>query len=371
MTDDTTMRVTLRGDADRHAGLTDEILASVLEAAEADEFILKSRVARFESELAGTLGAAHAVACASTTGAVLLALSALGCGPADEVIVPAWAPDALFSAVLRAGARPVLVDVSAEHGAPDAAALAAVAGPATRAILLGPAGAAQVRTELFEAALRLGVPVVEIGRPEPDRPRTAGVTTAVPLGPDDLLGGIGDAAAIVTDDDAMARGCRMFRNHGQDLQVRFLHHHVGFNCRMDESVAAFLLRRLPEFTARSTAMRQLTDRYTDALDGRGTDLAVLGPEPCLSPRNGLTIRTTRRESVRARLAAHGVESAVPPFHPGAGVARGPQAPGTFPGAQRLAEQALTLPLHPGLASADIDLVTSVVAQCHAGLRETR
>ncbi|MFG2263762.1 DegT/DnrJ/EryC1/StrS family aminotransferase [Streptomyces sp. NPDC048720] len=367
MTYDTTPRITLRGDAARYAGLTEQILEAVLDAAEADEFLLKSRVARFESALTDALGAVHAVGCASTTGAVLLALNALGCGPADEVVVPAWAPDALFSAVVRAGARPVLVDVSTEHGAPDAADLAGVTGPATRAILLGPAGTAEVRARLHEAALRLGVPVVEIGGPEPRPARAAGVTTVLPLGPDDLLGGIGDAAAVVTDDDAVARGCRMFRNHGQDPQVRFVHHHVGFNCRMDESVAAFLLRRLPELEARSTRMRQLTDRYTRALRNAGADLVVLGPGPCLSPRGGLTVRTALRDQVRARLAARGVESAVPPFRPAGD--RG--MPDAFPGARRLMEEALALPLHPGLAPEDVDLIAATVAECHAGLRETR
>ncbi|MFD7626607.1 DegT/DnrJ/EryC1/StrS family aminotransferase [Streptomyces sp. NPDC059851] len=369
MTEDTMMRIALRGDRARYAALTDEILESVLEAAEADEFILKARAARFETELAGVLGAAHAVGCASTAGALLLVLSALGCGPGDEVLVPAWAPDALSGAVLRTGARPVFVDVSPEDGAPAVEVLAAAVGPATRAVLLGPAGSGGARTALHTAALGLGLPVVGTGRPEPHRPPAPGVTTVVPLGPDDLLGGIGDAAAIVTGDDAVARACRMLRNHGQDLAVRFLHHRVGFNCRMDEAVAAFLLRRLPELEARSTAVRGLADRYTEALRGAGAGVLVLGPEPWPSPYNGLTIVTALRDAVRARLAAHGVEAAVPPFRPHGPAGAGPEASAVFPGAQRLAEQALSLPLYPGLAPADVDLIASVVVQCHAEHRD--
>ncbi|MFJ7629781.1 DegT/DnrJ/EryC1/StrS family aminotransferase [Streptomyces sp. NPDC097595] len=366
MTEDTTMRILLRGDAARYAALTDEILESVLEAAEADEFILKSRTARFEAALCAELGAAHAVGCASTAGGLLLALGALGCGPGDEVIVPAWGPEALSGIVQRLGSRPVLVDVSPEDGAPDVAAVTAAVGPATRAVLLGPAGSDEARARLHEAALRLGVPIVEVGTPEPHRPRPRGVTTVVPLGPDDLLGGIGDAAAVVTDDETLAQSSRMLRNHGQALNERFLHIRVGYNCRMDESVAAFLLRRLPSYGARRTAMRELADRYARGLSSAGTGALVLRPETCSTPSGGLTLRTALRELVHARLAAQGVETAMPSSCPDGSAVSSPPESVPFPGARLLAEQSLSLPLYPGLAPADVDLVVGAVAECLAG-----
>ncbi|MEU1087518.1 DegT/DnrJ/EryC1/StrS family aminotransferase [Streptomyces sp. NPDC005892] len=361
------MRISLRGDTARYAGLTDQILESVLEAAEADEFILKSRTALFETAFGTELGAAHVVGCASTAGGLLLVLGALGCGPGDEVVVPAWGPQTLSGAVRRVGALPVPVDVSPEDGAPDADAVAAAVGPATRAVLLGPAGSAGTRARLHGTALRLGVPVVEVNTPAPGHSWPEGVTTVVPLGPDDLLGGIGDAAAVVTDDEAVARGSRMLRNHGQDLNVRFHHLRVGYNCRMDESVAAFLLRQLPSYGVRRTAMRELADRYARGLLSVGPDACVFPAEACSSPGAGLTLRTAYREQVRTRLAALGVEAVVPPSPPSDDPAV-PPGSAPFPGARRLGEQALRLPLYPGLAPADVDLITGAVAECVAAQR---
>lgn len=254
----------------RYQDWSDDLVEVVAEVGAADEFILKSRVLALERAISERVGCGHAVGCANGTWALVLALAALDVGPGDEVITPAFSFVSSASAIALTGARPVFVDVDAATAALDPAAAQAAVTGRTRAILpvhlfsqVAPMPALRALADRHGLAL-VEDSAVTLGGTVAGRPAgswgDAGVFSFFPAKP---LGGIGDGGMLVTDDGDLAARARALRNHGQ--WERFRHDLVGFNCRMDEIVAGFLLRRLPRLDETRAARRRLADRYAAAL----------------------------------------------------------------------------------------------------------
>lgn len=183
------------------------------------------------------------------------------------------------------------------------------------------------------------------------------------------VGGIGDAGMIVTDDPELGREVRMLRNHGQSLTTRFLHHKVGFNSRMDEITAGFLLRRLPHLDDFLATRRRLAEEYDERLAPLAPD--VLTPLPGYEGRAVYTyvVRAARRDRLREHLAADGIETVVyypKPLHLQPAFAGLGHRPGDFPVAEKLAEECVALPLHPGMPAGAIARVTDSIARFYGG-----
>lgn len=342
---------------DRYAALTEDILDAVRQAGAGDEFILKSRVAAFEAAVVEATGFAYAIACAGVQGGVSLALHALGIGRGHEVVVPAFGDLGAVSAVALTGAVPVFADVDPERGTLAPGHAAAVTAH-TRAVLASPGD-----TALHEAVRRDGLPLIEVQhgwRPGADHPASPPPNSVrvVSMGPEGVLGGIGDGAVLLTDDAETATALRMLRNHGQDLRIRFYHPRVGFNCRMDESVAAFLVRRIA--TTDMPAVAALAERFRAGMSAAPGLVPVPGGHLAFG---GFPIRLHRRDGARRRLADLGLAVApsrvlLLPAHPvfaGAGVR------GRYPAAERFGRELLILPMHPQLADETVDaMVTALV-----------
>src|SRR5262245_52669717 len=128
-------RISMAGIERESAALRAELLAAIAGVVDGARFILGPQVTAFESEMSARLGGSHAIACASGTDALVLALRALEIGPDDEVIVPAFSFAATAEAVVLAGATPVFADIEPDTFAMDARSAAALVGPRTRALL--------------------------------------------------------------------------------------------------------------------------------------------------------------------------------------------------------------------------------------------
>ncbi|MGH8897245.1 MAG: DegT/DnrJ/EryC1/StrS family aminotransferase [Egibacteraceae bacterium] len=354
----------------RYHDWVDDVIEVVAEVAASDEFILKSRVAKLEAQIAALIGARHAVACASGTGGLTLILAALGLGRGDEVVTPAFSFISSASTIALVGATPVFADVSLDTATLDPVTAEAAITGATQALL--PAhlfSCAAPMAALRALADRRGLRLIENsavtfggtvdGRPT-GRYGDAGVFSFFPAKP---LGGCGDAGMVVTDDDDLAAACRALRNHGQGAE-RFRHELVGFNCRMDEVTAGFLLRRLPTLTDQLTARRRLAQRYHEQLHPLAP--SVVPPPGDFTGRAVYTyvVRAQDRDGLRAFLASRGVETVVSyprPLHLQPAFAHLGHRPGDFPNAERLAHECLALPLYPEMPAADVDRVAAAVA----------
>jgi dTDP-3-amino-3,4,6-trideoxy-alpha-D-glucose transaminase len=214
-------------------------------------YLLGPETEAFEAEFAAFCGRRHAVAVASGTEALRLALRALGVGAGDEVVVPAFTAVPTAAAVCAAGAVPVFVDVEPDTATLDADAAAAAVTERTRAV---------IPVHLYGRPADvpdLGVPVLEDAAQAHGAvdPGAASAAATYSFYPTKNLGGIGDGGAVVTDDDDLAAQVRLLRRHG--LTDGYQHTAVSGNSRLSEIEAAALrvgLRHLPDWNARRQAI---------------------------------------------------------------------------------------------------------------------
>lgn len=237
--------------ARRTASLQPELGDAIDRVLRSGFYLLGTETEAFEAEFAAFCGRRHAVAVASGTEALTLALRALGVGAGDEVVVPAFTAVPTAAAVCAADAAPVFVDVEPDTATVDEEAAAAAVTERTRAVipvhLYGrPADVPDVGVPVLEDAAQAH------GALDPYAPSAA---AAYSFYPTKNLGGIGDGGAVVTDDDDLAAQVRLLRRHG--LTDGYQHTAVSGNSRLSEIEAAALrvgLRRLPQWNARRQAI---------------------------------------------------------------------------------------------------------------------
>jgi dTDP-4-amino-4,6-dideoxygalactose transaminase len=337
------------------------------------KFILGTRTAAFEDALGATLDGASVVACGSGTSALSLVLAALGIGPGDEVVVPAFGCAPIASTVVTSGATPVFADVRADTMTLDPHLAEAAISSRTRAIM--PAHQFSVMADMpaFEAiAARHGVRLVEDsavaqGAVLHGRPAgtwgDAGVFSFVQV---KSFGMPGEGGAVVTGDADLAAAVRMLRNHGQDGRQRFVHHRIGHNSRFDEVMAAFQLARLPGLPARLARRAHIAAYYTE----RFLPLAAQGIQPPPQDREGrchyvYCLRARDRDELADHLAARGVGTHVyypAPLPAQAAFAQHARPGDTWPNAEAASASILALPVYPHLTDAEVEHIADAVCQ---------
>jgi dTDP-4-amino-4,6-dideoxygalactose transaminase len=239
--------------ARRTASLQPELGEAVERVLRSGWFLLGPETEAFEEEFAAFCGRRHAVAVASGTEALRLALRALGVGTGDEVVLPAFTAVPTAAAVCATGASPVFADVERDTAMLDPQLAAAAVTERTRAVipvhLYGrPAVAPDLGVLVLEDAAQAH------GALDPQAPTAA---AAYSFYPTKNLGGIGDGGAVVTDDAELAAQIRFLRAHGHTGDYE--HTAATGNSRLSEIEAAALrlaLRRLLEWNARRQLIAQ-------------------------------------------------------------------------------------------------------------------
>jgi UDP-2-acetamido-2-deoxy-ribo-hexuluronate aminotransferase len=333
-------------------------------------FILGPEVQELESQLAARTGARHAIACASGTDALLLALMALGIGPGDEVLTSPFTFFATGEMITLLGATPVFTDIDPVTYNLDPARVEAAITPRTRAILpVSLYGQPADMDPLNDIALRHNLSVVEDaaqsfgalykGRPSGNL-STIGCTSFFPSKP---LGGYGDGGACFTSDDALATAMHELRNHGQS--GRYRHTRIGLNGRLDTLQAAILLAKLEIFDEELAARDRVAQQYTFLLRDAVQTPRILPNRT--SAWAQYTLEIAERDSVAASLHEADIPTAVhypTPLHLQpvySDLARKNHwSRGSFPVSEFAAERVLSLPMHPYLEPAQIERVASAV-----------
>lgn len=345
---------------------------SIAAVASSGEFILKRKVRELEEAICQATGARHAVATASATGAMLLALKAMGVGPGIEVVIPAFGFPSPVNCVLNLGGRPVLVDVELESGALNPGLVEDRITGRTRVIIpmhLGRA-LADMRTitelarahnlvVLEDSAVALGANVDHVPA---GRWGNAGVFSFFTSKP---LGGIGDSGMLLTDDPALAARCRRLRNHGQEEGKRFVYEEVGWNNRMDEISAAFLLMKLKTFRNSLNRRNEIATYYDQAFAVLKEHLKPLVSTRADRGHHKYAVYVEERESLRTHLENFGIETELfypRPLHLQPGFAHIGYSAGDFPIAERLGERALALPCYPELTEVEVAYVARKVVE---------
>lgn len=346
-----------------HAPLGEALQAAAARVLASGRFILGEEGAAFERELADELGFRAAIGVSSGTDALLALLMAAGVGPGDEVVTTPYSFFATAEAIVRLGARPVFADVDPETLNLDPETAIARLGARTRAVLV---------VHLFGRAAPLGllrtacaaaeVPLLE------DAAQAVGAAgvgvgwgAALSFFPSKNLGGFGDGGAVITNDLALAARLRRLRNHGSSEKLR--HEQIGGNFRLDELQAALLRVKLPQLGRWTAARRRLAARYREQL----ADLPIGLPPPdagCVWNQLVIRVGGGRRPALRRHLEARGIASAVyyeTPLHLQPALAFLGHRAGDFPCAERAADEALALPIFPGLSDDGVARVAAALS----------
>ena len=324
------------------------------------QFILGPEVRTFEAELATFCGARHAVTCASGTDALVLALRAMGIGPGDAVICPAFTFCATAEVAALVGATPVFVDVDAASFNIDANRIAGAIAAAKSARLTPKAiipvdlfGLAADHTAIAAAAKAEGLFSLDdaaqaFGATFNNRRLGAfGHATATSFFPAKPLGCYGDGGSVMTDDDAMADVLRSLRMHGQGTD-RYDNIRIGLASRLDTIQAAILIEKLKIFPDEIEARNRIARYYSEALG----DIAIVPKVPpgSTSVWAQYTIRVAggRRDRLAAALKAEGIPTAIYypiPLHRQQAYKQFPVGEGGVAVSDRLAAEVISLPMH--------------------------
>ena len=348
--------------------LLEELLGTVREVAEQGAFTLGHHVEEFERDFAAYCETDFAIGVSSGTEALELSLRALGIGPGDEVIVPTNSFIATAEAVSAVGATPRLVDVDPDSHLITAEIVEQALSPNVRCVIpVHLYGATVDLDPILTLAREAGIFVVEDAcqahgaRYRGQRVGTIGDLGCFSFYPAKNLGAWGDGGAVVTAAPELAAKVRLLRAHGEG--PRYHHQLVGGTGRLDALQAALLRRKLTRLdlwnAERRHAGTTLRNRLSESVDPVHLPFAEADHVYHL-----FVVRSTQREELRERLAEQGVASAIHypvPIHlTGAYASLGlPQ--GSLPVSEMLAQQICSLPVFPGMSTAEIERVLDAVA----------
>ncbi|MDQ3822757.1 MAG: DegT/DnrJ/EryC1/StrS family aminotransferase [Actinomycetota bacterium] len=341
----------------QYAPLIPELRRAFDEVLESGAFILGPNVRAFEEEAAAYLGVPAAVGVANGTDALVLALDAMGIGPGDEVICPAFTFYATAEAIVRRGATPVFADVDAATLNLDPEDVAARITGRTRAIM--PVHLFGRPAPLAELA-ELGLPIVEDAAQAFGAPGTAttGVASTYSFYPSKNLFGLGDGGLVAATDEELAERVRILRHHGSRDKVDF--DLVGYNSRLDELQAAALRVFLPRLAGWTQARREAAARYAELGLGELVEL----PED--EPRHVyhlVVCRSPERDRVVAALRAAEIGCAtyyVTPLHLQPALRFLGYREGSLPETERAARENFSVPLWAGITAEQQERVVEVV-----------
>ena len=358
----------------QYAALEHDIQAAIQRVCASGRFVLGPDCAELEQAVGRYCRAKHAIACASGSDALLLALMALDVGPGDEVVLPSYTFFATASAVARLGARPVFADIESETFNLNAATVHRHITDKTKAILpVHLYGQCVDMAPLIDLARKHDLTVIEdaaqaIGAEYAgQRAGAIGDIGCFSFYPTKNLGGFGDGGLLTTQRDHLADKLRLLRVHG--MQPRYYHQVMGINSRLDTLQAAVLNVKLPHLDRWTQARQHLADRYTDLFSSCGLDRVLKLPRTSTHRRhvwNQYIVRVPdgRRDALRQHLTDRkiGTEIYYPvPLHLQQCFAYLGYREGDLPETERAAAETLALPIFPELTAAEQELVVREIA----------
>jgi dTDP-4-amino-4,6-dideoxygalactose transaminase len=365
--------------------IREQVLAAVERVCASQQFVLGAEVEALEREVAAFAGANAAVGCASGTDALWLALVAAGVQAGDAVITTAFSFFASASAIVRAGARPVLVDVDAGtlNLDPECVTARLRTGGSYKVRALLPVhlyGQCADMDRLQQIADEFHLPIIEdaaqaIGAKWRGRSAgSLGAAAAFSFYPTKNLSAYGDAGLVTTGNLNLAEHMRNLRNHGSPR--RYHHEEFGWNCRMDAIQAAILRVKLPHVETWNQQRRQLATNYDRLLAAAGlvskkndSRIKPLQTSPhAFHVFHQFVVRADRRDELRRFLSDRkiGTEVYYPvPLHLQPCFAYLGYSEGDLPEAERAAREVLALPMFPELTEAEQKWVVKSIAEFYS------
>jgi dTDP-4-amino-4,6-dideoxygalactose transaminase len=357
----------------QHKELDKEIKKAINKVIKKSDFILGEDVRLFEEEFAKFCHSRYAVGVSSGTAALFLALSALGIKEGDEVIVPAFTYIATAFAVSYTGAKPVFVDIREDTYNIDADKIKKAITKNTRAIIpVHLYGQPADMPRILKIAKEHNLKVIE------DAAQAHGASIKMPNGkwkvcggigdvgcfsfyPSKNLGAMGDAGIITTDNEETYRKLLMLRDYGR--VSKYEHAVIGYNARLDTLQAAILRLKLKRLDAWNKMRREAAERYNNLLKDLG---GVVIPYVSMSVKHVYhvyAIRVKKRDELALLLKKNGIGAIVHypiPLHLQEAYRGLGYKKGDFPVSEKVAQEIISLPMHPHLKENQIKYVVGVI-----------
>jgi dTDP-4-amino-4,6-dideoxygalactose transaminase len=334
-------------------------------------YIMGPEVRELEAALSSFCGAKHALTCSNGTDALGLILMAFGVRANDAVFCPSFTFAATAEAVAWFGATPVFVDVDEDTFNMDARSLEAGAKLA-KSKGLKPVGVISVDLfgqpadyDAIEATCKthrlwlLSDAAQSFGASYNGRKvGTIGAATATSFFPAKPLGCYGDGGAVFTDDDDLIDILKSLRVHGQGND-KYDNVRIGLNGRLDTLQAAILLEKLRIFPEEIERRERVAARYNDQLAGVAHVPRVMNNATSVWAQYTIRVPADRRDALAAGLKARGIPTAIyypKPLHRQTAYRSYPIAGNGLPVSERIADEVISLPMHPYLEEDEQDFI---------------
>ena len=375
-----------------HAELEQELTEVFRKSLRAAAFIGGPMLEEFEREFAQFCGTRYAVGVSSGTDALRFALMAAGVGAGDAVITVPNTFIATTEAISQAGARPLFVDIDERTYNMDPAKLQEFLetrcrmDPASRGLVHSATGtrvAAIVPVHLYgqmvdmdailALAERYGLMVVEdacqahgaeyFSRQDCARYRAGsmGQAAAFSFYPGKNLGACGEAGAITTNDELIAKKCRMLRDHGQ--AQKYYHDLEGYNGRLDSIQAGILAAKLRHLAEWNRRRAEIAARYDELLSEIEGIARPFEPSWSRAIYHLYVVRCRDRARLQKHLADAGIGTGIHypiPLHLQNAYHHLGYKAGDFPVAERVAPEILSLPMYPQMSAEQQDQVVEAL-----------
>ncbi|MBP0020718.1 MAG: DegT/DnrJ/EryC1/StrS family aminotransferase [Cyanobacteria bacterium SBLK] len=360
----------------QHQPLESKIQEALMSVVRQGDFILGKAVTEFESAFAAASGVKYGIGVSSGTEAIALGLHACGIGERDEVLIPANTFIATVIGALRSGAKPVLIDCDPATALIDLEAAAKAITPRTKAILpvhlygqmVSPAGlhdfAKSHNLVIFEDAAQ-----AHLAEREGVKAGSIGQGAAYSFYPSKNLGALGNGGIVLTDEEAIAKKVRSYRNYG--ASKKYVHEELGTNSRLDTLQGAVLNLKLPHLSGWNGDRNRAAQNYDKALAALNQFLVPIhnqsgtGHIYHLYVIRVLPASPLNRDEIQQKLRDRGIQTGIHypiPCHLQPAYQFLGYGEGDFPRSETLCKEILSLPMYPGLTEENIALVVSTLQE---------
>jgi dTDP-4-amino-4,6-dideoxygalactose transaminase len=355
-----------------HQPLLEEINAGIQEVIAQNAFAGGPFVDAFERDFAKFCECKHAIGVGNGTDALWLPLLALGIGPGDEVVTVPYTFIATAEAITYTGAKPVFVDIDERTYTMDPNKLEAAITPRTKAIIpVHLYGQCADMDPILEIARARGIAVIEDACQahgatyQGHKAGSLGTAAAFSFYPGKNLGAFGEAGAVTTDDTDLAQKIRVLRDHGQ--AQKYFHSVIGWNARMDGIQGAVLRVKLKYLAANNEKRRAHARAYTENLAAHASGITLPYESPSRTHVYHLyVLRVKNRDGFMKEMGARGIGTAMHyplPIHLQQAYGFLGLKEGSYPVAERCAQEIVSLPMFPELTGQQIERVVEGVRGC--------
>ncbi len=350
----------------QYTEIKDEILFMLNDILESSHYILGKRGLELEESIKDYHSVKEAIAVASGTDALHLALRSFGIGEGDEVITTPFTFFATAEAILYVGAKPVFVDIEPDTYNINTSLIEDKITEKTKAILpVHIFGHPSDMNAIIDIAKKYNLKIIEdcaqsFGASiSGKKTGSLGDAGCFSFYPSKNLGAYGDGGMIVLNDLGAANDIRKLRNHGS--KGGYKHECLGYNSRLDEMQAGILLVKLKKIDEYNKKRREKASLYSSLI----SDAVICPVEKscCYHVYHQYTIRSIQRDNIQQRLKEHDISSVVYypiPLHIQEALKFMGHKEGDFPVAEKASKEVLSLPIYPELDEKDIEITAKII-----------